>query len=63
MAHPLKDEKVSIYSIEPFQYFWRSVWGISFALFTQMAEAAERLAHKPFVNDGILIIDMQREPL
>jgi len=28
-----------------------------------MAEAAERFAHKPLVNDGILIEDMQREPM
>jgi hypothetical protein len=37
--------------------------GIWFALSTQMAEAAERFAHKPLVNDGILIEDMQREPM
>jgi hypothetical protein len=37
--------------------------GIGFALSTQMAEAAERFAHKPLVNDGILIEDMQREPM
>jgi len=28
-----------------------------------MAEAAERFAHKPFVNDGILKQDLQREPM
>ena len=48
--------------IEPFQYLGIRL-GIGFALSTQMAEAAERFAHKPLVNDGILIEDMQREPM
>jgi hypothetical protein len=48
--------------IEPFQYFGDPS-GHKFCRSTQMAEAAERFAHKPFVNDGILIEDMQREPM
>ena len=49
-------------SIEPFRYFGDPS-GDKFCPSTQMAEAAERFAHKPLVNDGILIEDMQREPM
>jgi len=38
--------------IEPFQYCWRSVWGISFAIYSNGRN-----------SDGILIEDMQREPM
>jgi len=48
--------------IEPFRYFGDPS-GDKFCPSTQMAEAAERFAHKPFVNDGILKQDLQREPM
>jgi hypothetical protein len=62
MRQPPKDENSfpSIHRTIPVP--WRSS-GHKFCPSTQMAEAAERFAHKPFVNDGILIEDMQREPM
>jgi hypothetical protein len=47
--------------IEPFQYLGDRL-GISFADLLKW-QKQPNFAHKPFVNDGILIEDMQREPM